>query len=150
MKLYHTQKREDYNAFMDELESKGVKWSNGKKPHEFDGFKIYRSETVFQVSNKEILYFSMDFYKKEFNEVEIIEYKAEKDIINPSHYEFGGMEARHFLDKVFKYGEFEAWQAPYVSNAIEYIVRAPRKNGLDDFKKAQRNLEILIEKMEDV
>ena len=74
---------------------------------------------------------------------------AKKDNINPSHYEFGDMEARHFLDKVFKYGEFEAWEAPYVSNAIEYIVRAPRKNGLDDFKKAKRNLEILIEKMED-
>ena len=73
---------------------------------------------------------------------------AKKDNINPNHYEFGDMEARHFLDKVFKYGEFEAWEAPYVSNAIEYIVRAPRKNGLEDFKKAKRNLEILIEKME--
>lgn len=73
---------------------------------------------------------------------------AKKDNINPNHYEFGDMEARHFLDKVFKYGEFEAWEAPYVSNAIEYIVRAPRKNGLEDFRKARRNLDILIEKME--
>lgn len=70
------------------------------------------------------------------------------DKINPNHYEFGDMEARRFLDKVFKYGEFEAWEAPYVSNAIEYIVRAPRKNGLEDFKKAKWNLDRLIEKCE--
>lgn len=71
-----------------------------------------------------------------------------QDKLSPNHYKFGDMEVRHFLDRVFKYGEFDAVSAPYVSNAIEYIVRAPRKNGLEDFKKAKRNLEILIEKIE--
>ena len=148
MKLYHTQIREDYNALMSDLESKGIKWHGGQKPHEFDVFELYGSEAILKVSDNVISYFSMSFYKQNFNEFEAIEYKAEKDTINPNHYEFGDMEARHFIDKVFKYGEFEAWQAPYVSNAIEYIVRAPRKNGLDDFKKAQRNLDMLIKKME--
>ncbi len=148
MKLYHTQTREDYNALMDELESKGVKWSNGQKPHDFDGFEAYGSETIFQVSNKEILYFSMDFYKKEFNETEIAEYKTEKDNINPNHYKFGDIESMDFIDAVLKYGKFKAYQSHYVFNVIKYLVRSPRKNGLEDLKKAKWNLDRLIEKWE--
>ena len=78
MKLYHAQTREDYDALMDELESKGVKWQGCQKPHDFDGFEAYGSETIFEVSNKEIFYLSMDFYKNNFSEFEVIEYKAEK------------------------------------------------------------------------
>lgn len=74
---------------------------------------------------------------------------AKKDNINPNHYEFGDMEVRHFLDRVFKYGEFDAVSAPYVSNAIEYICRAPRKEGIEDYKKALNNLKFLIEILED-
>ena len=80
MKLYHTQTREDYNALMDELESKGIKLCSGQKPHEFDGFDRHESETIFEVSDNVIIYFSMSFYKQNYNEVEIIEYKAKKDI----------------------------------------------------------------------
>ena len=73
----------------------------------------------------------------------------ENDNIGPNHYKFGDMEVRHFLDRVFKYGEFDAVSAPYVSNAIEYICRAPRKEGIEDYKKALNNLKFLIEILED-
>ena len=148
MKLYHTQTREDYDALMSEFESKGVKWNGGKKPHELDAFEEYESETIFKVSNKEILYFSMDFYKKDFNEIEFIEYKAEKDVINHNHYKFGDIESMDFVDAVLKYGKFKAYQSHYVFNVIKYLVRAPRKNGLEDLKKAKWNLDRLIEKWE--
>ena len=80
MKLYHTQTREDYKALMDELESKGIRWHGGQKPHEFDGFENYESETIFKVEDNVICYFSMSFYKNNYNEFELIEYKAEKDV----------------------------------------------------------------------
>ena len=148
MKLYHTQKREDYNALMSELESKGVKWYSGQKIHEFDGFELYGSEAILKLSDNVISYFSIDFYKNNFSEIEVIEYKAEKDNINPNHYKFGDIESMDFIDAVLKYGKFKAYQSHYVFNVIKYLVRAPRKNGLEDLKKAKWNLDRLIEKWE--
>ena len=124
MKLYHTQTRKDYDALMSELESKGLKWSNGKKPHEFDGFEAYGSGTIFKVSNKGIFYFSMDFYKKEFNEVEVIEYKAEK------------------AKKDIKISNES------VLEIIENLVQATNLKSLYSLQKAKHNLDRLIEKME--
>lgn len=119
MKLYHTETREDYNALMDELESKGVKWADGKKPHELDAFEAYGSETIFQVSNKEIVCFSMDFYKQYYNEIEVIEYKKDIKISNES-----------------------------VLEIIENLAQATNLKSLYSLQKAKHNLDKLIEKWE--
>lgn len=74
--------------------------------------------------------------------------KLPKDNINPNHYKFGDMESMDFVDAVLEYGEFKVWQAHYVFNIIKYLVRAPRKNGIEDLKKAKWNLDRLIEKCE--
>ena len=119
MKLYHTQTREDYKALMDELESKGIKWYGGQKPHEFDGFDLHESETILQVSDNTISYFSMSFYKNYYNEFELIEYKAEKDV------------------KVFNESVLEI---------IENLVQATNLKSLYSLQKAKHNLDRLIEK----
>ena len=121
MKLYYTQTRKDYDALMYELESKGVKWYSGKQPHEFDGFEAHESETVISVTNELIEYSSMDFCKENYNEVEIIEYKAKKEFkeLNES-----------------------------ILEIIENLVKATNKNSFYSLQKAQRNIEILIEKWE--
>ena len=121
MKLYYTQTRKDYDALMYELESKGVKWYSGKQPHEFDGFEEYESETIISVTNELIEYSSMDFCKENYNEVEIIEYKAKKEFkeLNES-----------------------------ILEIIENLVKATNKNSFYSLQKAQRNIEILIEKWE--
>ena len=80
MKLYHTQTREDYKALMDELESKDIEWYGGQKPHEFDAFDFHESETILKVSDNIINYLSMSFYRNNYKEFELIEYKAEKDV----------------------------------------------------------------------
>ena len=121
MKLYHTQTREDYKALMDELESKGIRWHGGQKPHEFDGFDLHESETIFEVSDNVISYFSMSFYKNNCNEFELIEYKAEKDVkdLNES-----------------------------VLEIIENLVQATNLKSLYSLQKAKHNLDGLIEKLE--
>lgn len=124
MKLYHTQTREDYNALMDELKSQGIKWSNVLKPHEFDGFEAYGSETIFRVSNKEIVYFSMSFYKQNYNEFKLIEYKAKKS------------------EKDIKISNES------VLEIIENLVQATNLKSLYSLQKAKHNLDGLIEKME--
>ena len=121
MKLYHTQTREDYNALMDELESKGIKWYGGQKPHEFDGFENYESETILEVSNNVINYFSMSFYKNNYNEFEPIEYKAKKDVKDLNE---------------------------YVLEIIENLVQATNLKSFYSLQKAKHNFDRLIEKME--
>lgn len=124
MKLYHTGTREDYNALMDELESKGIKWCEGENPHKFDGFEEYGSETIFVVSNESISYISMDFYKENYNEIEVIEYKVEKS------------------EKDTKISNES------VLEIIENLVHATSLKSFYSLQKAKYNLDKLIEKLE--
>ena len=124
MKLYHTQTREDYDALMSELESKGIKWIYGRKPTEFDGFEQYESETIFKVSDNGISYISMSFYEKKYNEFEVIEYKAEKS------------------EKDIKISNES------VLEIIGNLVQATNLKSLYSLQKAKHNLDRLIEKME--
>ena len=121
MKLYHTQTRKDYDALMSELESKGIEWYGGQKPHEFDAFDFHESETILKVSDNIINYLSMSFYRNNYKEFELIEYKAEKDVKDLNE---------------------------YVLEIIENLVQATNLKSLYSLQKAKHNLEILIEKME--
>ena len=124
MKLYHTATREDYNALMYELESKGVKWRGGQKIHEFDGFEMHGSEAILKLSGNVISCYSMDFYKQNYNEFEVIEYKAEKS------------------EKDIKISNES------VLEIIENLVQATNLKSLYSLQKAKHNLDRLIEKME--
>ena len=71
------------------------------------------------------------------------------DIVNkPSHYqgEFG-LEA---IDVVRNFaGDLTAVQGFYWGNAMKYLLRFQKKNGLEDLKKARKNLDWLIDEMEE-
>ena len=71
--------------------------------------------------------------------------ETKKDNINPNHYKFGDMEAMPFIDAVTEFGEFQPVETPHVKDAIKYLIRYPRKNGLEDLKKAQWFINHLIE-----
>ena len=124
MKFYHTQTREDYNALMYELESKGIKWYEGQKPHEFDAFETHKSETILKVEDNLISYFSMDFYKDNYNEFEVIEYKAEKS----------EKDVKDLNESILE--------------IIENLVQATNLKSFYSLQKAKYNLDRLIEKME--
>lgn len=76
--------------------------------------------------------------------------ETKKDNINPNHYKFGDMEAMPFIDAVTEFGEFQPVETPHVKDAIKYIIRYPRKNGLEDLKKAQWFINHLIEVREKI
>ncbi|MGT2708631.1 DUF3310 domain-containing protein [Streptococcus panodentis] len=71
------------------------------------------------------------------------------DVVNkPSHYqgEFG-LEA---IDVVRNFaGDLTAVQGFYWGNAMKYMLRFQKKNGLEDLKKARKNLDWLIKEFED-
>lgn len=72
---------------------------------------------------------------------------TEDKVNNPSHYKGKfGLEA---IDVVRNFaGNLTAVQGFYWGNAIKYLLRFQSKNGLEDLKKARKNLDWLIEEME--
>lgn len=73
--------------------------------------------------------------------------KIHDNVNKPSHYQGkNGMEAidvvRNFIGKLTGVSAF------YWGNAMKYLLRFQSKNGLEDLKKARKNLDWLIEEME--
>ena len=72
----------------------------------------------------------------------------DSDIINkPNHYQLNikgnNIEVINIIDEVVK--DYEPKQAFRVANILKYILRASKKNGLEDFKKAKKYIDMLLE-----
>lgn len=70
------------------------------------------------------------------------------DIINkPNHYQLlikdRMVEVIDIIDSIVQ--NYPPKQAVRVANIIKYILRADKKNGLDDFKKAKKYIDMLLE-----
>lgn len=84
--------------------------------------------------------------KKEEKDNLIID--STKDIINnPNHYQINikgnNIEVIDIIDEVVK--DYNPKQAFRVANILKYVLRANKKNGLEDFKKAKKYIEMLLE-----
>ena len=76
-----------------------------------------------------------------------IETDTNKDMVNqPSHYK--GRHGLEAIEVVRNFGNDDMIAGFYWGNAIKYMTRYRNKNGLEDLKKARKNLDWLIEKME--
>lgn len=85
---------------------------------------------------------------KEKSYEQVLDEMIEEDKVNnPSHYQGKfGLEA---IDVVRNFaGNLTAVQGFYWGNAIKYLLRFQGKNGLEDLKKARKNLDWLIEEYE--
>lgn len=65
---------------------------------------------------------------------------------NPSHYQ--GRYGMQFIDALRNFMTPEQLKGFYLGNALKYQLRFQKKNGLEDLKKARKNLEWLIEEFE--
>lgn len=80
---------------------------------------------------------------------QVLEQLIDEDNVNqPSHYQGTfGLEA---IDVVRNFaGDLTGLQGFYWGNAIKYLLRFQGKNGIEDLKKARKNLEWLIEDLGD-
>lgn len=91
----------------------------------------------------------------EYNQWQITQAKAHgydelpavPDIINePSHYK--GRHGLEAIEVVRNFGNDDMIAGFYWGNAIKYMTRYRNKNGLEDLKKARKNLDWLIEHTE--
>ena len=76
MKIYHIRTLEDYDALMVELEEKGCKWRNGRKPTYYRYWEQEKENSCIAISGKEITFGLIEWHKKEYPDIPIIEYKA--------------------------------------------------------------------------
>ena len=80
--------------------------------------------------------------KRQSNDVQ---QRKRKDMVNsPSHYMLGDHEVKDIVSLVAdKYHKGSV--AHNIASALEYQMRAPEKNGLEDIKKARKCLDFAIE-----
>lgn len=95
------------------------------------------------------LFTELDWSKikmEEINAENLLKTKEDK-VNNPNHYKGAfGLEAIEVVRNFA--GDLTAVQGFYWGNAIKYLLRFQSKNGLEDLKKARKNLDWLIEGME--
>ena len=69
------------------------------------------------------------------------------NVNKPNHYQGSkGLESIEVIDNCI--GDLQGKAAGCWGNAIKYLLRFQKKNGLEDLKKARKNLDWLIEEME--
>lgn len=89
----------------------------------------------------------IDLSKIDVGEIKGIRLFEEDKVNNLSHYKGRfGLEAIEVVRNFA--GNLTAVQGFYWGNAIKYLLRFQGKNGLEDLKKARKNLDWLIEEME--
>lgn len=71
------------------------------------------------------------------------------NIEKPNHYQLKGLEPYESID-VIRAVLGDKVKYFYLGNILKYILRAEKKNGLEDYKKAEVYLEWLIELEEDL
>lgn len=72
----------------------------------------------------------------------------EDKIDKPKHYQGAfGLEA---IEVVRNFMTTEEIRGFYKGNTLKYILREAKKNGLEDLKKARKNLDWLIDEMEKI
>lgn len=109
---------------------------------------VWKAEVENQIGYKFTLTDNDDFMKVNKPFTRKVDMQEEQDMVHePPHYQFGKFSARVIIELVGK--TYKSASVFYhVGNALKYLMRAPRKNGLQDLKKAKQSVEFAIENWE--
>lgn len=105
---------------------------------------VWKAEVENQGGYKFTLTDNDDFMKVNEPFTRKVDMQEEQDMVHePPHYQFGKFSARVIIELVGK--TYKSASVFYhVGNALKYLMRAPRKNGLEDLKKAKQSVEFAI------
>ena len=78
MTVYHVETKKDCKALMIELEAKGCKWRNEKKPTYFDVFKALGKDTYIYDESGILSFSDGEYFKKYDSDETLIEYKKRR------------------------------------------------------------------------
>ena len=82
MIIYRVKTQADYDALMIELEEKGYKWYSGYKPTSQNYWSEDKENSCIKTSDKHITFGSIEWHKKNYPDVPIIEYKEKGETDN--------------------------------------------------------------------
>lgn len=101
-----------------------------------------------QGGRKDVIDDSWGFKKVDEPFTRKVDMQEEQDMVHePLHYQFGKFSARMIIELVGK--TYKSASVFYhVGNALKHLMRAPRKNGLQDLQKAKQSVEFAIETWE--
>ncbi len=113
----------------------------------FNNFKVFRPNTE-EYGLNGYYYYTLATDEEDSEEPVIQRTTDTHDPVNkPSHYMLGDIEVKDIIAIVAdKYHKGSV--AHNVASALEYQMRAPGKNGLEDIKKARKCLDFAIENWE--
>ena len=126
----------DFELWAKEIENKTESMSNSEG---LSGFTVDK-KLLEEAKEKGI-----DELRKRINQSNDVQQRKRKDNVNsPSHYMLGNHEVKDIVSLVAdKYHKGSV--AHNIASALEYQMRAPEKNGLEDIKKARKCLDFAIE-----
>ena len=130
MTVYHVKTQADYDALMIKLEEKGRKWIYGNEPTFFKFWKTFKESTCIIISDKGVTFGDIEYYKKQYPDTPIVEYKAKGENMEE--------ENKHNLQKI----------AFDVSVAIESFARDISESEAD-LQEAKSSAKKLIEKIDE-
>ena len=137
MKIYHTATQYDYETLMIELEEKGYLWLSGDKPTSKDYWSEDKENSCVRISGEDITSGSLDCYKEEYPNENIIEYRAKGENMEEE-------EMKHKLQEVAKLYEV----AFDISASIESFARGALATEAD-LQEAKSSAKKLIEKIDE-
>lgn len=103
MKIYHTPTKESYDDLMNYLEEKEYYWSFGKNPTEKDYWDDCESRTCVRLSDKTIRCSYLDYYKEEYPDIPIVEWKVRKKEKTMKTVEYNNVFPKEVYDVLSKY-----------------------------------------------
>lgn len=109
---------------------------------------VWKAEVENQGGYKFTLTDNDDFIRVKEPFTRKVDMQEEQNMVHePPHYQFGKFSSRMIIELVGK--TYKSASVFYhVGNALKYLMRAPRKNGLEDLKKAKQSVEFAIENWE--
>ncbi|EZI40299.1 DUF3310 domain-containing protein [Staphylococcus haemolyticus] len=137
-----------FQAYLKKVKAMQTAIVNRVYAEEFMLKTIWKAEVENQAGYKFTITDNDDFMKVNEPFTRKVDMKEGQDMVNePPHYQFGKFSARVIIELVGK--TYKSASVFYhVGNALKYLMRAPRKNGLQDLKKAKQSVEFAIENWE--
>lgn len=111
--------------------------------YKFNICKLENSDSIGVLSS-----YDFNNFNKYLNFVNGKELENNEDIINkPNHYQLNvkgnNIQVIDIIDEVVK--DYKPQEAFKIANVIKYILRASKKNGKQDLKKAKKYIEMLLD-----
>src|SRR5699024_7252877 len=139
----------DFELWSKQIEDKtermsktSVKWNENKNLELYDGHEIKVPDELLENPNSNLIGYVEDEIKTHRSN-DVQQRKRKEQNTKPDYYQFDDFEMYEIVEDICKH--YKPVIAAWIGQAIQYIGRAPRKNGKEDIAKARDMIERAFE-----